>query len=330
MIISQTPFRVSFAGGGTDLQEFAREEGYGAVVSTTIDKYVYLAIHRFFEPRYLLKYAQTELCASIDEIRHPLIRECLRAAGTTDFLEITSFADIPSQGSGLGSSSAFTVGLLQALYAQRGRMPSREVCAATACEIEIGRLGEPIGRQDQYAAAYGGLNYLRFLPDGKVEVEPIVMPREAREALQARLLLFYTGVTRRTGDILAEQQRNLASDPARRAEARALRDQADALSHALARGEYAAVGAGLDEGWQRKRRLAQGISDPRFDAIYERARAAGATGGKLLGAGGGGFFLFYVEPEAQAALRTELKELREVPIRFERQGSRIIYVGDNA
>jgi D-glycero-alpha-D-manno-heptose-7-phosphate kinase len=329
MIISQTPFRISFAGGGTDLPEFVQREGHGAVVSVTIDKYIYIAIHRSFESRHQLKYSRTETCEHIEDIKHPLIRECLRTVGTTDYLEITSFADIPSEGSGLGSSSAFTVGLLHALHAQRGRVPSREICAAEACAIEIDRLGEPIGRQDQYAAAYGGMNFLRFLPDGAVEVEPIVTPREVREGLESRLLLFYTGVTRRASDILSEQSRNFASDATRRAEARSMREQAESLRRALVGGDYSTVGYCLDEGWRRKRRLATGISDARFDALYERAVAAGATGGKILGAGGGGFFLFYAEPEKQPSLRAALADLREVPIRFERQGTRLIYVGDN-
>lgn len=329
MIISQTPFRISFAGGGTDLPDFVKREGHGAVVSVTINKYIYIALHGSFDARHQLKYSRTESCAHIDDIKHPLIRECLRTVGTTDYLEITSFADIPSEGSGLGSSSAFTVGLLHALHAQRGRVPSREKCASEACAIEIDRLGEPIGRQDQYAAAYGGMNFLRFLPDGAVEVEPIITPREVWQGLEKRLLLFYTGVTRRASDILTEQSRNFASDASRRSEARSMRDQAEALRLALVNGDYSAVGTCLHEGWRRKRNLAAGISDARFDALYDRAIAAGATGGKILGAGGGGFFLFYAEPATQPSLRAALAGLREVPILFERQGTRLIYVGDN-
>ena len=328
MIISQTPFRISLAGGGTDLPAFYQTEDYGAVVSTAINKFVYLAIHRYFDRKFLLKYAQTELCERIEDIRHPLIRECLRVAGTTDFLEITSFADIPSHGSGLGSSSSFAVGLLHALYAQRGLETTAEQCAAKACEVELERLGEPIGRQDQYAAAYGGFNYLRFLPDGAVEVEPITMPPGAVQALAGRLMLFYTGVTRQAGAILAEQGRNLGIDEARRVDARAMRAQADALRAALFAGENAALGEVLHEGWERKRRMARGVSSPEFDAIYDRARAAGATGGKLLGAGGGGFFLFDVAPERQEAVRAALTELREVPFGFETKGTRVIYAGN--
>ncbi len=327
MIISQTPFRVSFAGGGTDMADFYRHD-YGAVVSTAIDKFVYLAIHRFFERQFVLKYSRTETCADIDSIQHPLIRECLRAAGTKDFLEITSFADIPSTGSGLGSSSAFSVGLMHALLVQQGRMPSHETCAALACEIEIERLGDPIGKQDQYAAAYGGMNYIRFLPDGSVQVDPIVMAQGLREGLEQRLMLFYTGVTRKAGDILTEQKKNITADAQLRRHLTRMRDQADELRVELGNGNIAAVGATLHEGWCLKKQLASGISAPGLDDIYERATKAGAAGGKILGAGGGGFFLFYVEPERQDAVKAALADLRPVDFRLERQGTRIIYVGD--
>lgn len=327
MIISQTPFRISFAGGGTDLADFYRHD-YGAVVSTAIDKFVYLAIHRFFERQFVLKYSRTETCADIDSIQHPLIRECLRAAGTKDFLEITSFADIPSTGSGLGSSSAFAVGLMHALLAQQGRMPSRETCASLACEIEIEKLGDPIGKQDQYAAAYGGMNYIRFSADGSVQVDPIVMAQGLRERLEQRLMLFYTGITRKAGDILSEQKKNMNTDTQLRQHLTRMRDQADELRVELGRGNIAALGACLDEGWRRKKQLASGVSAPGLDDIYERAMKAGAKGGKLLGAGGGGFFLFYVEPDSQESVKAALSDLRQVDFRFERQGTRIIYVGD--
>ena len=327
MIISKTPFRISFAGGGSDLPEFYRRE-YGAVVSTAIDKFVYLAIHRFFERQYMLKYSQTETCGSIDEIQHPLIRECLRYAGTRDFLEITSFADIPSHGSGLGSSSAFSVGLLHALHAQQGRTASHETCAAGACEVELGRLQEPIGKQDQYAAAYGGMNYLRFNADGSVHVDPIVLGRDTRGEIERRLLLFYTGITRKASGILAEQRQNIVSDQQRFDTLRRMRDQADTLREALAVGNIDVLGTLLHEGWLLKRQMASGISSPAIDELYERGRAAGATGGKLLGAGGGGFLLFYVQPQHRRAVTEALGGLRQVDFEFERQGTRIIYVGD--
>lgn len=327
MIISKTPFRVSFAGGGSDLPDFYRH-GYGAVVSSAIDKFVYLAIHRFFEPRFMLKYSQTETADSIDAIKHPLIRECLRFAGTKEFLEITSFADIPSSGSGLGSSSSFSVGLLNALLALQGRMPSYETCAAGACDVEIERLGEPIGKQDQYAAAYGGMNYIRFNADGSVHVDPIILDRSTRDALDDRLLLFFTGVTRKASGILAEQRQNIATDRQRFDNLARIRDQADELRAALAKGDIDALGSTMHEGWLRKKQMASGVSNPDFDAIYETARAAGAQGGKILGAGGGGFFLFYVDPARRQAVIDSLSKLRHVPMQLERQGTRIIYVGD--
>jgi D-glycero-alpha-D-manno-heptose-7-phosphate kinase len=327
MIISKTPFRVSFCGGGSDLPDFYRH-GYGAVVTSAIDKFVYLAIHRFFERRFVLKYSQTEDAESIDVIKHPLIRECLRFARTTEFVEITSFADIPSTGSGLGSSSAFSVGLINALLSMQGRMPSHETCAAGACEVEIEKLGEPIGKQDQYAASYGGISYIRFNADGSVHVDPIILDRATRDALDDRLLLFFTGVTRRASDILTEQRRNIVSDPRSFDNLARIRDQADELRAALARGDIDAIGTAMHEGWMRKKQMASGVSSPELDSLYETARGAGALGGKILGAGGGGFFLFYVEPRRRQAVIEALARLRHIDFRLEQQGTRIIYVGD--
>jgi D-glycero-alpha-D-manno-heptose-7-phosphate kinase len=328
MIITKTPFRISFCGGGTDLAAFYEKAGYGAVVSTSIDKYIYLAVHRFFEDRYLLKYSSSELTETIDEIKHPLIRECLRFTKTTDFLEMTSFADIPSSGSGLGSSSSFCVGLIHALLAYRRRLPSRETCAAGACELEIGVLGEPIGKQDQYAAAYGGLNFIQFNANGSVCVQPLILPRETFATLQSRLCLFYTGVTRKTSAILAEQKQNIILNGTKFQMLLQMRAHAEILCKELAANRVDALGVLLDETWRMKRQLAGGISSSGMDAIYERALAAGALGGKLLGAGGGGFFLFYCPEEKQPSLRKALPEIRPVPFEFENHGTRIIFVED--
>lgn len=326
MIISKTPFRISFAGGGSDLADFY-QRSYGAVVSSAIDKFIYIAIHRFFDNRFVLKYAQTEVCERVDDIKHPLIRECLRITGTDVPLEVTSFADIPSSGSGLGSSSAFAVGLINALTAHKGRCPSYETCAADACEVEIVRLGEPIGKQDQYAAAYGGLNYIRFNADGSVHVDPIIISRETREEIERNLVLFYTGITRRASSVLHEQKQNISRADRFEILTR-MRDQADRLRAELAAENIAALGTLMDEGWMLKRQMANGISSSHLDEIYQRARCAGAIGGKLLGAGGGGFFLFYCPPERRAELIHALSDLRQVQIRLERQGTRIIYVDD--
>jgi D-glycero-alpha-D-manno-heptose-7-phosphate kinase len=268
------------------------------------------------------------MASTVDEIQHPLIRECLNVSGNTEFLEITSFADIPASGSGLGSSSAFSVGLVHALIAQSRRAPSKIRCAELACEVEIGRLGEPIGKQDQYAAALGGINYLRFEADGSVHAIPIILKRESREKLNRRLLMFFTGITRKASPVLAEQQRNMSSDEEKFTIMREIRDGADRLYLALSDGDIDAVGREMNEGWQRKRRMAGGISTPELDAIYNAGRDAGVLGGKLLGAGGGGFFLFYCPEENQAALRKALSHLREVEFEMEREGTRIIFVED--
>ena len=329
MIISKTPFRISFVGGGSDLPDFY-QRGYGAVVSSAIDKFVYLAIHEFFDRRYLLKYAQTESCDSIEAIRHPLIRECLRMTGNRDFLEITSFADIPSLGSGLGGSSAFSVGLIHALLARQGRMPSHEICAARACEVEIERLKEPIGKQDQYAAAYGGMNYIRFNSDGSVHVDPIILGAEARAELEKRLVLFYTGVTRSAVEILAEQRQNILSDPKRFEILCRIRDQADELRAALGERDISPRSAGMmHEGWLLKRQMATGVSSAHFDEIYKRGRRG--RRGRRQAPGRGRRRLLPLLRGARAPPRRvidALGDLRQIDFRLERQGTRIIYVGD--
>jgi D-glycero-alpha-D-manno-heptose-7-phosphate kinase len=324
MIISKTPFRISLMGGGTDLRAFYRL-GYGAVVTSSIDKYVYLAIHRFFEPRIVLKYSQTEVVDSVSEIKHPLIRECMLACGVDEPLELTSFADIPSSGSGLGSSSAFSVGLIKALHAFHAREIAAQRCAELACRVEIEKLGEPIGKQDQYAVACGGFNYIRFNADESVLVEPILMSPENRGRLQSRLMLFYTGITRNARTILAEQQRNTEDDRTKVDALATMLAMTETLRAEFARGNIAALGDMLHESWMLKRKLASGISSGELDAIYDAARGAGAVGGKLLGAGGGGFFLFDVPEDRQEQVATSLAGLRRVPFRFESQGTRTLY-----
>lgn len=324
MIISKTPFRISLMGGGTDLRAFYRL-GHGAVVATSIDKYVYLAIHRFFERKIVLKYSQTEVVDSTRDIQHPLIRECMLACGVDEPLELTSFADIPSSGSGLGSSSAFSVGLIKALHAFRSREIAAQRCAELACQVEIEKLGEPIGKQDQYAVACGGFNYIRFNADESVLVEPILMSPENRGRLQSRLMLFYTGITRNARTILAEQQRNTEDDRTKVDALSTMLAMTETLRAEFARGNIGALGDMLHESWMLKRKLASGISSGALDGIYDAARAAGAVGGKLLGAGGGGFFLFDVPEERQEPVATALAGLRRVPFRFESQGTRTLY-----
>ena len=328
MIITKTPFRLSFMGGGTDLEAFYERE-YGAVVSVTLNWHVYIALHRYFEPKFVLKYSKTEVVDHPDQVQHPLIRECLRISQTREPIEVSSFADIPSSGSGLGSSSAFAVGLIKALHAHAGKNLSAEKCAGLACDVEIARLHEPIGKQDQYAAAFGGLNYLKFLPGGCVVVEPILMPRTCRGELENHLILFYTGVVRQASGILQEQRDNTTRDQGKFDNLRRMRDMADTLRENLDAGRFEQLGSVLHQSWLLKRELASNVSSVEIDNYYARGLKAGGVGGKLLGAGGGGFLLFYAPPASHAAIRAELSELRSFKVRFDHQGTRVIYTGDD-
>jgi len=322
MIITRTPFRISFSGGGSDLKAFWAEEP-GAVLSTAIDKYVFLAVKPHFGDTWRVSYSRTELVDTVAEIHHPIVRECLTLLGHKRGLEIVSMADLPAQ-SGMGSSSSFTVGLLHALYALKGQVVSAERLAAEACQIEIERLGEPIGKQDQYIAAYGGLQFIQFQPDGTVFVDPVVSPLATRQELNRRLLMFFTGVTREAKQVLSRQQANTAN---RRPALRALVDIARRLRDVLTLGaDLNQFGHLLHEAWEVKKSVETSITTSAVDEAYARGRAAGALGGKLLGAGGGGFVLFYCEPHRQEALRQELRDLTEVPFRFEPQGSKVVYV----
>ena len=325
MIITKTPLRVSFAGGGTDLAAFYEQED-GLVVSTAINLSIYIAAHEFFEKKIVLKYSKTEEVDEVSEIQHPLIRECMQKVGVGAPIEITSFADIPSKGSGLGSSSAFTVGLLKALHAHKGSNIGAEGCGRGACEVEIDSLGEPIGKQDQYAAAYGGLNSIRFRGDGEVHVNPIILERAKRQALDERLMMFYTGITRSASGILSEQKKNTEDSGDKFRSLQTMKGMAEELEKELSNGMIEAVGKKMHEGWIEKKKLASKISNEQIDGWYDNAMAAGATGGKLLGAGGGGFLMFYCDPEKQADLRESLSDMREVPFHLESQGTRVLYV----
>ncbi|MGV8141878.1 MAG: GHMP kinase [Candidatus Woesearchaeota archaeon] len=326
MIITKTPFRVSFAGGGTDLKDFYELEE-GAVLSTSINKYMYIAIHRFFENKIVLKYSQTENVDSVDQIQHRLIKHCFLKTKTNDFLEVTSFADIPSSGSGLGSSSAFTVGLLKALYTKKKHNRSNHTIAHEACEIEIDELKEPIGKQDQYACSVGGINLIRFDKQGNVIIEPVVMSKKLRQELENNLLMFYTGITRKANTILAEQKRETTKEE-KLDNLRRMRDLAYELRDALVREDLSSFGDILHKGWLLKKQMASGVSNDLIDQYYEKALQLGAKGGKILGAGGGGFLLLYCEPQHQDKLRTNLG-LREMKFGFDPQGSRIIYMEDD-
>jgi len=325
LIISRTPLRISFAGGGSDLAAFYRQEP-GAVISMTIDKYIYITVNAKFDHQIRASYSVTEIVERVEDLKHQLIRESLKLVGQAQGVEITSISDIPSQGTGLGSSSSYTVGLLNALYAFRGKFAGAERLAREACMIEIERCSAPIGKQDQYIAAYGGLQFIQFNPDETVFVDPVICRPQTRQLLQERLLMLYTGITRQTGDVLREQQANTERDAAKRRSVRRLVALAHDLRATLQHDELDRFGEVLHEGWMRKRELATGISNPHIDDWYERGRAAGAAGGKILGAGGGGFLLLYAPVERHAAILAALPELQHTRVQFEPQGSKIIYV----
>lgn len=323
LIVTRTPLRVGLAGGGTDLAAFYRGHG-GAVLSTAIDKYVYVTVKRrdpLFDPPIRLNYSETEQVMSVGEIRNDIARACLEFLAVEPPIYVSTVADLPAA-SGLGSSSAFCVGLLHALHALRGERPGAARLAEEAAHVEIDLLGRPIGKQDHYASAFGGFNLFRFHGDGRVEVEPQRFETGGRERLAAHLMLFWTGLTRDAAAVLGEQR---ANTPARETELTMLRDQAIALRQELSNGfRMRAFGAQLDAGWQLKRRLASAISNPRIDSWYERARAAGATGGKLCGAGGGGFLLLAAPPARQRAVCEALPELRRIRFAFEARGSQLL------
>jgi D-glycero-alpha-D-manno-heptose-7-phosphate kinase len=325
MIITRTPLRISFAGGGTDLNAFYRRER-GAVLSTAIDKYIYITVNRKFDSKVRASYSVTEMVDRASELRHELIRESLKLVGIEGGVEITSISDVPSQGTGLGSSSSYTVGLLNALYAFTGRLVKAERLAAEASRIEIEICGKPIGKQDQYIAAYGGMEFIEFNPDESVFTEPLPCTRELRMQLQNSLLMLYTGLTRSADGVLGTQQHNTANNGDTFSVLKKMRDQADALRDQLCAGNLDGFGELLHEGWMLKRTVAEGITSPTIDDWYKRARTHGAIGGKLLGAGGGGFLLLYAHPDRHADIRRALPELRALEFQFEPQGSKIIFI----
>lgn len=321
MIISRTPFRISFAGGGTDLAAFYRHEP-GAVISTAIDKYMYVTVNKYFDQNIILKYSRTELVPRVADVKHPILKECLRKTGLLNGIEITSMADIVG-GTGLGSSSSFTVGVLHALHAFKGEYRTAEQLAAGACEIEIDRLKEPIGKQDQYIAAYGGFQFTEFRPDGKVRVDPLICPPGTLERLSDRLILLFTGITRKAGPILRKARARFSNN---NAVLKRMRDQAQGAKKDLQTGRVEGMGELLREAWELKKSLADGITNPAIDRAYATALENGAVGGKILGAGGGGFLLLYCEPPRRAGVVKALRGWREIPFRFEPEGSKIIYV----
>lgn len=326
MIITRTPFRVSFAGGGSDLPSFYRRHE-GCVLSMTINKYMYVSIHPTFNrDETVVKYSRTEIVRDVRKIEHPIARQLLLDYGF-DGVEIVSTADVPA-GTGLSTSSAYTVGLIHALNAFRGKLCSQERIAREACELEIEKLGEPIGKQDQYGTAVGGLKFIRFKSDDSVEVEPLAVSRQKLSELEGNLLLFYTGLTHSAGEILQEQNKNVAGEDKKFQNLVKMTELAYELREAVVAGKLDDFGRILNENWLLKRELASQISNDKIGKYYDLAMANGALGGKLLGAGGGGFLLFYCPKEKQKRLRSALSDLWELPFAMESSGTKIIYVGD--
>ena len=324
MIVSCAPFRVSFAGGGSDVAQFYRRRR-GAVLSCAIAKYAFVVVHPYFNAaRYHLKYARTELVDRLDQVEHPLLREALRMMKIEPGVEVVSIADIPS-GTGLGSSSSFSVALLNALYAHQRVFAPKEQLAREACMLEIERLGEPIGKQDQYAAAFGGVNFIEFEPHGGVTVQPLTLPTDMVSELERNLMLFFTGSQREAKSVLAHQNKAVAEDTTTFGRIGEMVDLAYEMRDLLLAGDLDAFGAALHRGWMMKRGVSTLISNAAIDQLYDRARAAGALGGKIAGAGGGGFLLLYCPKPAQATVRAALGGLQSLDFRLDWGGARISF-----
>jgi len=324
MIISRTPFRISFFGGGTDYPSWYRAHG-GAVLATSIDKYCYLTcryLPPFFEHRFRIVYSKIERCHTLDEIIHPAVREVFRYLKTDRGIEVHHDGDLPAR-SGMGSSSAFTVGLLHALYALKGAMPSKHQLAMESIHLEQEILKETVGSQDQVSAAYGGFNHVTFLPNGEISVRPITIERQRLSDLNAHLMLFYTGIERTASDV-ADSYVNNFDDKKR--QMRMLKDLVEESISILTSGQdLKYFGELLHEAWQAKRSLSAKVSNSEIDGLYGDAVSAGALGGKLTGAGGGGFLLLFAPPEKQDAIKEKLNHLLHVPFKFDFAWSQIIF-----
>jgi len=327
MIITKTPLRVSFAGGGSDLEAYY-QHGYGSIVSTTINKSMYVTVNNTFDTHIRVVYSKAEYVENIEDIEHNLAREALKLVGIIKGgIDIVYMGDmLPAHvGSGLGASSSLTIGILNALHALKGEHVSAKTLAEEACKIEIEILGRPIGKQDQYAAAYGGFNYMRFNKDESVFVEPIICSRETKNRLAKNLLLFYTGFNTQSDGILVEQKGKTPDNLPILAKMVGLSQE---LQKALINNDLTEFGNILHEGWLYKQKLASKITNPIINDYYEKARKARAVGGKILGSGGGGFLLLYCEQQNQNKVREALSDLREAPFNFEPGGSKIIYISD--
>jgi len=324
MIISRTPLRMSFVGGGSDLPDFYRKHG-GAVLSTAIDKYIHVTVNQKFDDGIRVAYSKNEEVTRVDEVEHRLVRAALNHMEIQGGIEITTIADVPSHGTGLGSSSSFTVGLISALSAFKGRHVSCDELGKSSCHLEIEVCGEPIGKQDQYAAAFGGLNLIEFRKDDSVLVSPVLMTPEHRDELFRRIVVFYTGIARSASGILKNQSEQVRNDTAKQQVLERMAGLAYYCRNILETGDLDAFGEVLHENWLMKKSLSNGVSSDLIDGWYEKARAAGAIGGKILGAGSGGFLMFYAPEETHVAIAASLEPLRQVHFGFEPLGSRIIF-----
>lgn len=323
MIIVKTPLRISFVGGGSDIKDFYKEKT-GKVICTAIDKFVYAIVKERFDEMIYINYSKKECVEKVSDIRHDLVREAMKITGITRGVEITTLADIPSTGSGLGSSSSITVALLHAFYAYKNVLVTAERLAQEACTIEIDILGKPIGKQDQYAAAYGGVNKFIFNPDDSTQIEPVIMTNTQKRKFASSLLLYFTGITRNADDILVRQKDNFQK-PEKMDTMVRMAALVDPFFEAIKKTDIIACGKLLARNWELKKQMAEGISSPHIQSMYETALGAGALAGKIAGAGGGGFLLLVVPREDQNNVFEAMKAYRELPFMIEDSGSRVIF-----
>jgi len=323
MIISKTPFRMSYVGGGTDIKAFYKNEP-GAVISTSISKYMYVSLHEKFDEGIRIAYSNVEEVSSVEEIKHPLVRECLKLSGIKGGVEITSTADIPGKGTGLGSSSSYTVGLLNALYEFKKTSADRYKIASEACDIEINKCGEPIGKQDQFAAAFGGLRMYEFMPDESVKIIDINCSDSFKNLLNESNISFYLGSTRSASKIL-EHQTKVSSNSDKKIILRRMANIAREFASAIEESNFDLVVELMNENWKLKKSMTSKISNSFIDDVYETGISAGAKAGKLLGAGAGGFVTFIAPKESHNHIRNALKRLKEVDLKMENDGTRIIF-----
>lgn len=327
MIISKTPFRMSFVGGGSDSPAYYRYNE-GAVLSTSIDKYMYVTVNQKFDGNIRLSYSTTEDASHRNQIKHPVVRNVLDLMNISGGIEIASMADIPSKGSGLGSSSSYTVALLHALHAYKNEYISQSDLARLASYVEIEMCGDPIGKQDQYAAAFGGLNLIRFHEDDSVTVDPIISKPETIKKLENSILVFYTGRTRSSSAILSSQNKNMQNSQKRDLMGEMVKMSYD-MKILLESGEVDGIGELLDKNWRIKCQMASGVTDSQIDDWYQKGINAGAKGGKLLGAGNGGFMMFFAPPNKHKEIIKAMSCLREIPFSFDLNGSQIVYYQPN-